>query len=149
MKSDCECSRSLVWLWAWLVALSAGCRGSSSDARFARYVPEVTKARQALDIALKAWQGGHKPGTLIPGVPATQVVDSHRKDGQQLASFEIVGEVPGEGPRCFSVKLSLRQPDEHRRARFVVVGIDPMWVFNEEDYAMVAHWECMPEDSVE
>ncbi|HVW02959.1 MAG TPA: hypothetical protein VHB77_21545, partial [Planctomycetaceae bacterium] len=56
-------------------------------------------------------------------------------------SYQILGEVPGDTPRCYAVRLKLTDPDAEERARFVVVGIDPLWVFRYEDFQLIAHWD--------
>ncbi|MBI3468201.1 MAG: hypothetical protein HY000_34790 [Planctomycetes bacterium] len=115
-----------------------------------RFVPPVEAARQALSAALKSWQNGEAPGAIPETSPPVQLVDSHRKPGQKLASFEILGEVAGDGPRTFAVKARLEDPQEEQRVRFVLVGRDPIWVFREEDYEMMVHWEHpMPATSKE
>jgi hypothetical protein len=43
--------------------------------------------------------------------------------------------------RCYVVGLKFDNPPAERRERFVVVGIDPLWVFRKEDYDKLAHWE--------
>jgi hypothetical protein len=137
---------SLSWLCAWCGILGSGCGEPqwTND----RYVPRAPVAEQSVVAALTAWQNGQGPGAVAGVTPAVQVIDSHRKPEQRLESFQILGEVPGEGPRCFAVSLKLANPPEERNAKYVVVGIDPLWVFHEEDYAMLAHWEHpMPSES--
>jgi hypothetical protein len=132
--------RHLVWsVPALLVIVAGGCTGRARDGK--RFVPSVENARQALEAALRDWQAGSQPGKVASTSPSVQVVDSHRQPGQRLASFEILGEVGGEGPRCFLVRLSLQQPAQEARARYVVVGVDPLWVFREEDFEMLTHWD--------
>jgi hypothetical protein len=41
----------------------------------------------------------------------------------------------------FTVKLTLEDPATELKARYVVVGIDPVWVFRQEDYDMLSHWD--------
>jgi hypothetical protein len=126
------------WSLVWVAALLGGCAGRPAD----RYVPSPDRARQALETALAAWQSGRPPGPVEGTSPAVILVDSHRRPGQRLCGFAILGEVPGDGPRCFAVRLKLEDPPEEQRARFVLVGIDPLWVYRHEDYEMMAHWQC-------
>lgn len=127
-----------LWLAAGCAALTAGCTERSTE----RYVPPAEPARQALEAALRSWQRGQPPGKLEDTSPTIQLVDNCRKEGQTLRGFTILGEAPGEGPRCFAVRLQLENPDEEQRTRFVVFGIDPLWVYRYEDYEMMIHWEC-------
>ena len=59
------------------------------------------------------------------------------KGGQKLREYEIVGEdappAQNQGPRTFTVKLTLAQgpPVE---VKYMVIGIDPLWVYRDEDY---------------
>lgn len=121
-------------------ALGAGCGKQGFD----RYVPSTETAREALTAALEAWKDGQAPGVIDTLSTPVQVVDDQRRSGQQLRQYEILGAVPGEGPRCFVVRLQLDQPLEERKVRFLVTGLDPLWVFRQEDYEMLLHW-CPPE----
>jgi hypothetical protein len=132
-----------VALAAVLAVCGAGCgpRGNPAE----RYVPSAEAAREALTEALTAWQADRAPASVAGGA-AVQLVDRQRQDGRKLRSFAVLGEVPGEGPRCFAVRLALGDPEEEKRVRFVIVGTDPVWVFRHEDYQMLLHWECPMED---
>jgi hypothetical protein len=131
-------------LGSWLIigcALTAvGCDSGPSTARF---VPAPERARQALEQALRSWQTGKPPGKLeAVANPQVILVDTCRRSEQTLDQFTILGETPGEGPRCFAVKLGLQNPEETQRVRFVVFGEDPLWVYRYEDFEMMIHWEC-------
>jgi hypothetical protein len=110
--------------------LAAGCGGGGT----AKYVPATATARATLPAARDAWQKGDKPGRVAEGPPAVQVVDSKWGAGQKLARYEILGEEPGDGPRWFSVKLTLQKPAGEQVVKYVVLGNDPLWVYREEDY---------------
>src|SRR5262245_12965177 len=127
-----------------VIVAAAGCGG---DPR-ARYIPAEPAARQALEVALAAWQDGQPPGPVAGTTPLVRVVDGHRRPGQKLQDFEILGPAPGDGPRVYAVRLTLDGPREEQKVRFVVLGIDPLWVVRYEDYEMIAHWEHpMDEDA--
>jgi hypothetical protein len=124
--------------------LTCGCSSQSDPGRF---VPPTTAAETALRHALSAWKAG-KPAGPVPdvGPPAVQVVDAGRKPGQVLADFRILGETQGPTGRTFVVQLNLKHPDLEERARYIVIGVDPLWVFRQEDYDLLAHWDHhMPE----
>jgi hypothetical protein len=132
--------RALVWLLVLVGGWGCGTRG------YERYVPAEETARQALEASLRAWQAGQPPGRVDgPGV-TVRVVDGHRRAGQKLAGYAILGETAGDGPRCLLVRLRFEDPQEEQKARFVVLGIDPLWVYRYEDYQALAHWECRMED---
>ena len=126
-------------LVAGLLAAAAGC-SASADA--SRYYPPEDRARQALDAALTAWQQGAPPGT-VPGAadPAVEFVDSHNGPARRLKAYTVLGLAPGDGPRVFTVQLTLDGPAVGVRARYYVIGIDPVWVIREEDYDMLNHWD--------
>jgi hypothetical protein len=122
-----------------LLAVAIGC---SRPAGHERFIPAEDKARQSLEQALAAWQRG-KAGGPVEGTasPVVQFVDSHHKPNQRLRSFNVLGLAPGDGPRVFTVKLALENPGEEIKARYVVVGLDPLWVIRQEDFDMLAHWD--------
>jgi hypothetical protein len=129
-------------LWVLVLVGCCGCGPRGYD----RYVPAEETARQALEASLKAWQAGQPPGRIDgPGV-TVRVVDGHRRAGQKLAGYAVLGETAGDGPRCFAVRLRFEGPREEQKARFVVLGIDPLWVYRYEDYQAMAHWECRMDD---
>jgi hypothetical protein len=124
-------------LAAWL----PGCGGDTSE----RYTPSDVDAQAALAASLDAWKSGIAPGEVPETSPQVFVADSYRQPGESLISYEILGEVPGDVPCCYAVDLQFDPPREEK-ARFVVVGIDPLWVFRLEDYQLIAHWDhLMPE----
>ena len=121
----------------------AGCAGNDNSRGYARYVPAAPTARRALEEALDAWQQQQPVETAGPGGPTVQVIDSHRRPGQRLESYKVLGEVmAGDGPRCFAVRLYLAEPREEKKVNYCVLGLDPLWVFRQDDYEMITHWEC-------
>jgi hypothetical protein len=106
-----------------------------------QFVPPSAMAQEALDSTLEAWQTGAAPAPVDGGARTVQVADTHRTPGQTLASYKILGETAVDGGRRFVVRLELENPAAAENARFVVVGIDPLWVFRQEDYDMIAHWD--------
>jgi len=122
----------------WTTCVS-GCADRSGD--FERYIPESGTAREALEAALNEWRDGQPPGDIKGSSPAVQIVDTHRRADQRLQQFEILGEVGGDAGRCFSVRLTLVNPSEEQKVRFIVIGISPLWVFREEDFTMLTHWD--------
>ena len=101
------------------------------------FKPPTTKAREALEAALNHWKNGNPPGTVPGTKPAIEVVDSRWKAApKQLQDYEIIGEEapPSEtSPRYFKVRLTMAKgpPQE---VRYVVLGIDPLWVYSEKDF---------------
>jgi hypothetical protein len=127
--------------------LAACCAGCGKDTSFERYTPSEARARQALEAALTTWKQGESPGHIELSPGAVELVDTGRQPGQRLRDFTILGEVPGDASRCFAVRLQLDDPPEEKRMRFVVVGLDPVWVFRYQDFEILTHWgQCVEED---
>lgn len=127
-----------------ILFVGSGC-GGSADKGYERFVPSEEIARTTLDKALRAWQAGVPPGPL-PGKPVVELVDTVRHRGQRLRDFTILGETPGNSPRVFAVQLALDNPREETKTRYVVLGLDPLWVVRHEDFEMLARWEHCPEE---
>ncbi|HJT35088.1 MAG TPA: hypothetical protein VJ783_23880 [Pirellulales bacterium] len=136
------------WLAAALALVGfSGCGRSLPD--YARYVPSAARAQDALEQVLSAWKDGRPAGPLASKFePVTiQVADSRRKPGQRLVDYELLGEISGDGPRTFVVRLKLANPTDQLVVRYYLVGIDPLWVFRQEDFEAVMHWAaCAPDD---
>ena len=115
----------------------AGCATKSPD-----FVPTTQSAEIAVRQGLDAWKAGHPPGE-VPGTssPMIFVNDTGRKPGQILKDFQILGETRGSAGRTVVVNLQLANPDEVVKTAYIVVGIDPLWVFRQEDYELLMHWD--------
>lgn len=124
-------------------AALVGCQRQPDPQRF---VPKEEVARTALEAVLNSWVEGQPVGLIPNTSPQVHITDSHRKQGQKLKSYRILGEVPGNAPRCFAVKLTFSNPAAEERVRFAILGIDPLWVFRHEDLDMLSHWEHPMED---
>jgi hypothetical protein len=61
-------------------------------------------------------------------------VDRVWQSGGKLAAFEILKVEDKPGPRWFSVKLTLKDAPQAQEVRYAVLGLDPLWVYREEDY---------------
>ncbi len=90
---------------------------------------------------MSTWKAGHPPGIVEPTSPRVQVVDTHRKPGQALLNHEILSDSADARVRTFSLRLTLSDSEERPVVRFLVVGIDPVLVFRQEDYELLMHWE--------
>ncbi len=108
-----------------------GC--SREGKRTEDFTPPADKARQALEAALNHWKSGQQPGQVPGTSPTVEVVDSKWKAGQKLKEFEILGEEPGTEPRFFKVRLT-PPTGPAQEVRYAVLGIDPLWVYREEDF---------------
>jgi hypothetical protein len=126
---------------ACLLVLLGGC---GADRGYERFIPPEETAQRALAAALQAWRNGQPPGLVPETSPALHLVDTHHKAGQKLAAFTVLGPTTGDAHRCYAVRLTFDSPREEVRARFVVIGQDPLWVMRYEDYEMVMHWDHPP-----
>lgn len=109
--------------------------------RTPNYTPSVSVAEAAVRRALDAWQAGESPGEIPNTQPVIHVVDVGRKPGQTLGGYRVLGETRGPSGRTFAVTLNLLNPPEDLKTQYIVVGIDPLWVFRQEDYELLSHWD--------
>src|SRR5687768_16969339 len=86
--------------------------GCGRPNRAERFVPAEDVARQALSKAMTAWQNGGGTTLSLDGQTVVEVVDQHRRPGQSLSGFKILGQVSGIGGRSFEVKLELENPPQ-------------------------------------
>ncbi len=103
-------------------------------------MPNADTARAAVTAAFSAWQEGQAPGVIAGSRPMICVVDNFRKPGQGLKQFEVVGEVASEFGRGYAVRVTFENPDEQALVRYLAIGIEPIWVYRQEDFENMAHW---------
>jgi hypothetical protein len=118
----------------------AGC--SSNEARF---TPTSDQARASLETALTAWRDGQAVGR-IEAKPPIQIADSNWQRGEKLESFQIAEEkVSGNGSKEFVVKLTTKGAKDSKDVHYFVNGRGPVWIFSEEDYALLSNMDGKPE----
>lgn len=135
MRASARC----VFVAALFAAPLAGCAQRSRSAK--DFVPKGDQALTAIRTVLNAWQSGDTDDEFVDGEFVYRLVDSRRDKGAPLHGFDIVGEVPGDRGRWFEVDLQSAQSTAPLRVKYVVVGIRPLWIFREEDYDMLSHWD--------
>jgi len=114
-----------------LALLLAGCGRSTVES----FHPKADAALEALTTALTAWQNGESKEDLSENTdPTVNVAEPKWETGSKLKSFEIVEALPGDIPRKFSVKITLEGATGSENVTYVVVGKDPLWVMNEQEY---------------
>ena len=116
--------------------LACGCHDRTAD-----FKPTNDVAENALMRGLEDWRAGKLAGEISGSKPAIHVSDTARNPKQTLESFKILGETPGRSGRTFAVELSLKHPDEKLKTEYIVVGIDPLWIFRREDFELLMHWD--------
>jgi hypothetical protein len=119
-----------------VLATILGCRRPSND----DYIPAPNLAREALAAALEAWQQDEAVPTQT-NRPKIEFIDTERASKRSLKSYEIIGEIPTKYGRRFEVKLLLNDALQPVTVQYVIIGIDPLWVFSQQDYDMVTHWD--------
>jgi hypothetical protein len=112
------------------LVLCLGCSGGSEK----QFLPSEDVSRKALETALSAWQNGQPMENIGNGSPAIRVTDPRWSAGQKLSGYEILKEENQDGRRYYSVKLKLKAPAREPVVRYVVVGKDPLVVFDEDEY---------------
>jgi hypothetical protein len=136
-------AHGLALLAAVSCAFAAGCNGARA------YTPDSASARRALDAALSAWKDGAKPDRLETASPPVHALDFQWQAGRPLEAFSVTGEEDADGAaKRFAVTLRLgskaKKAADEVRARYVVVGRDPVWVYREEDYARLLNMDNNP-----
>ncbi len=121
--------------------LLAGCARKNED-----FIPAPELAENALVQVLEAWKAGQPAGEIPNTKPAVFATDTNRLATQTLRAYDVLGETPGSSGRTYVVVLKLENPTEEIKTTYIVVGIDPLWVFRREDYELLMHWDhYMPE----
>jgi len=129
------------------LAALAVCCGCTRAPDANRYIPSSELARAALEAALSDWQAGLPCGPIDRLKVKVESIDNQRKKDQKLASFEILGEVTQPGVRCFAVRLEFENTQEPSKVRYVVLGIDPLFVYRQEDFELLNRWDhVMPSE---
>ena len=113
-----------------LLGFSIGCGGAPEK----KYIPKADLARGALEAALEHWKSGAKHGPVEDFNVPVNVFDARWQNGKKLESYEIVSEVPSDGPKVFLVKMKLNEDKEEIEIKYFVVGNDPLLIFREQDY---------------
>lgn len=133
-------SRTRTTVGAALLALALGPGCARPGQRNEDFIPREDVAREAVEAALAAWVRG-EAGQAVAGTnPQVMHIDENRSKGRTLTGYKILGPVPADAPLCFAVQLSLGNPRAEVRDRYVVAGIDPLWVWRYDDYLMIMHW---------
>lgn len=126
---------AFIWLFQ-----AIGCRARTAE----DFIPDAELSKAAVASALDTWRDGGteaKPVDAPDGKVRVECVDNTRAPSRPLEDYTILGETPATNARAFVVMLRFADSTETLKCRYLVVGIDPLWVFRQEDYDMLAHWD--------
>ena len=128
--------------WIALACVAAGCGDAPPRGPVELVAPELESAKSALVASLDAWKANRREsGVMIGSKPAVGIVDASRAD-RPLLGYEVVGPLMVVGKaRPFAVRLVLGEPREEIATRYLVMGQDPLWVYRQEDFERMLHWE--------
>lgn len=126
------------YVLVWMLIGAGGCGGAPA------IDPGADLGRVALDAALTAWKSGAAVGPMAGSTPPVTVVDSVWGSGRKLKSFEIREAEPGVVPPRWSVTLELEGQPQAVETHYVLVGTDPIWVYQEDDFTRTLNMDNNP-----
>jgi hypothetical protein len=100
------------------------------------FTPPATNAKRAVETALASWVESKPMEKFVLDGKAVHPIDHRWKEGKKLTSFEIVGNASPAPTNAthVTVKLQLDGEKEPTESNYRVFGIDPLWVYLEEDF---------------
>lgn len=128
------------------IALFSGCVHRDGDAARVGIVPGSTESRKALETSLAAWRDQESPKPELVTIGGLNFVDLTRLAGQKLDRYQILTEIEAPHARYLTARLQLTNPDETKVVRYLVFGAAPIWVYREEDFNMIMHWDHKMDD---
>src|SRR5438128_2292888 len=118
-----------LWALGLLLAVNAGCgRRREGD-----FEPPEAKARSALEKALTAWKSGQAEQEITGDSGKIRPMDWEWRAGEHLSDFQILRSEETDGQKWFAVRLVTASAPEGKEVRYRIRGINPVWVFREED----------------
>jgi hypothetical protein len=98
-------------------------------------MPPESRSRDALQLVLTAWKDGKTAKQIGETKPVISAFDARWRAGDKLEDFQIESVQAEAGkPVWFNVSLKMKAPSKLVKAKYVVIGIDPIMVYREEDY---------------
>ena len=117
----------------------AGCGGGSAP------LPSANDAHQALQTSLEAWKAGKPATSLAAEKPSIEFVDFEWKAGKALTEFSLGQEAPGQGVQTLSASLTIKGESGPKEVNFMILGLDPMRIFRDEDYSRAMNMDNSPD----
>lgn len=108
-------------------------------------LPKADVARGSLEAGLTAWKEGRPASSLTDGKPAIDFVDYQWKAGKKLSAFTIGADETAEGTHAIAVGLTIDGQPE-KQVQYMVLGLDPVHIFRDEDYARTLNMDNSPGD---
>ena len=116
----------------------AGCGGGSAP------LASTNAARQALRTSLDAWKAGKPASSLAAEKPSIEAVDFEWKAGKVLTDYALGDEAPGQGTQTLSATLTLKGEPAARNVRYMVLGLDPVRIYRDEDFRRAMNMDNAP-----
>jgi hypothetical protein len=126
------------WILVALAVISSGCGGGSAP------IASTEVARKALQASLEAWKDGKPASSLAAETPRIEPVDFEWKARKTLLNYEIGEVVSGQGTQTFAATLTIKGEPAARRVRYMVLGLDPVLVFRDEDFDRFMNMDNAP-----
>ena len=120
------------------LAILAGCGGGSAP------LPSRDSARQALRTSLDAWKAGRPPSSLAGEKPSIEIVDFEWNARKVLADYSLGQEASGQGVQALSASLTIKGEPGPKEVKYMVLGLDPMRIFRDEDYNRAMNMDNAP-----
>lgn len=123
------------------MAALAGCGSGAAP------LPTVKDARQALTDGLTAWKAARPSSSLAEVTPKIDFVDFEWKAGKVLSDFTIGSDAADQGTQIFSVSLTVAGEPKAKDVKYMVLGLDPVHIYRDEDYTRAMNMEDGPAPS--
>jgi hypothetical protein len=120
------------------IVFFSGCGGGSAP------IASTDVARQALRASLEAWKAGKPASSLAAEKPRIEAVDFEWKARKTLSNYEIGEVVSGQGTQTFSATLTIKGEPTAKEVRYMVLGLDPILVFRDEDFERFMNMDNAP-----
>jgi hypothetical protein len=127
----------LHWSLIALVVFS-GCGGGSAP------IASTEVARKALETSLKAWKSGKPASSLTAEKPRIEAVDFEWKARKTLSDYKVGEVASGQGTQTFAATLTIKGEPAPRQVRYMVLGLDPVLVFRDEDFDRFMNMDNSP-----
>ncbi|WP_165230754.1 hypothetical protein [Aquisphaera insulae] len=102
------------------------------------------QARKSLELGLEAWKAGRSAAPLREEKPAVDFVDYQWKAGTKLVGYLVDSDSADSETHTFTVELTTADAKGPRKVQYMVLGLDPIHVFRDEDYNRTLNMDNAP-----